>query len=272
MKITVGCDPEVFVTREGSTEFVSAHGLIPGNKQTPFPVPKGAVQVDGMALEFNIDPAETVGEFITNVRSVYEELKNMVPGYNLVVEPTAVFPKAHFDQQPDEAKALGCDPDFSGWTTRINPRPNNRTTTRTGAGHIHIGWGTFDQWSTEHHLLCSRIARQCDYFLGIQSLKWDPDNKRRAMYGGPGAFRPKDYGIEYRTLSNAWLRDPRLIGWVFQAAKAAVVEYFNGNVLEKEFGDTARLIINENQLDWETRYPGLIVKGLPRLPALRSAA
>jgi len=56
MKILVGCDPELFVKKDGV--LVSAHGLVQGSKEHPFRVSKGAVQVDGMALEFNIDPAE----------------------------------------------------------------------------------------------------------------------------------------------------------------------------------------------------------------------
>lgn len=54
---TIGADPEVFVGREG--QFFSAHGLVPGNKRRPHKVDRGAVQVDGMALEFNIDPASS---------------------------------------------------------------------------------------------------------------------------------------------------------------------------------------------------------------------
>ena len=53
--ITVGADPELFVKKGRS--FQSAYGMIPGTKQKPKKVIKGAVQVDGMALEFNIDRA-----------------------------------------------------------------------------------------------------------------------------------------------------------------------------------------------------------------------
>ena len=54
-KILVGCDPEVFVKQNGV--FKSAFGLIKGDKKNPQKIRNGAVQVDGMALEFNIDPA-----------------------------------------------------------------------------------------------------------------------------------------------------------------------------------------------------------------------
>ena len=68
MEILVGCDPEVFVKK--NNQFVSAHGLIRGDKKNPFPVKDGAVQVDGMALEFNINPAHSENEFVFSVQSV----------------------------------------------------------------------------------------------------------------------------------------------------------------------------------------------------------
>ena len=52
-KFTIGADPEVFVADSLTNTFVSAHDLVPGTKLEPFAVNKGAVQVDGMALEFN---------------------------------------------------------------------------------------------------------------------------------------------------------------------------------------------------------------------------
>jgi hypothetical protein len=56
MEFKIGADPEFFLRDKATGKFVSAHGLIPGTKRQPMKVDKGAVQVDGMALEFNIDP------------------------------------------------------------------------------------------------------------------------------------------------------------------------------------------------------------------------
>ena len=63
--ITIGCDPEFFVKE--NNKFVNAHGLIEGTKDFPQLVNKGAVQVDGMALEFNINPAKNSKEFVSNI-------------------------------------------------------------------------------------------------------------------------------------------------------------------------------------------------------------
>ena len=62
MQLLLGADPEAFVVLKDGGIPVSAHGLLPGTKDKPFPVEKGAVQVDGMAAEFNIEPAATEDE------------------------------------------------------------------------------------------------------------------------------------------------------------------------------------------------------------------
>jgi hypothetical protein len=86
MDLLIGADPEVFVSQAG--KFMSAYGLIPGTKQEPHAVDNGAVQVDGMALEFNIDPSASSEAFVYNIKSVLAQLRQMVPGYD--VQPVAV--------------------------------------------------------------------------------------------------------------------------------------------------------------------------------------
>ena len=88
--ILVGADPEVFVQQQGI--FRSAYNLIKGDKKNPQRVNKGAVQVDGMALEFNIEPAANADEFLVNIDTVFNTLRSMVPDYDI-----AVTPVAHFD-------------------------------------------------------------------------------------------------------------------------------------------------------------------------------
>src|SRR4051812_24076072 len=109
----LGADPELFMRNLNGGNFVSAHGLIPGTKHQPHPVPFGAVQIDGTALEFNIDPAASADEFVHNIQAVRNTITSMVPGYNVVAEPTALYDQEYFDWEvPATAKELGCDPDY----------------------------------------------------------------------------------------------------------------------------------------------------------------
>lgn len=203
-ELLVGADPEFFV--EQNDKPVSAHGLIPGDKKAPHKVALGAVQVDGMALEFNITPADTEENFLLNLEGVMTTILAMVPDYKYYPKPVADFEFDYIQSQPEEAKALGCEPDYNAYTMDVNPRPDVATPFRTASGHIHVGWTKdVNPMDMGHFSACARLARMMDYTLGVPSLLWDQDNRRRQLYGKAGAFRPKPYGMEYRTLSNAWL-------------------------------------------------------------------
>lgn len=273
LPVLVGADPELFLQNPNSGEFISASdhsclARIPGTKYEPFKVPHGAVQIDGTALEFNIDPATNVDEFIGYIKDVRKTLTEMVPGYNVVAEPVARFEPTYFKfEVPSSAQELGCNPDYNGWTEEVNPRPDSDgEPMRTGAGHIHIGWGEgFDVEDKNHFKLCCKVARQLDYYLGVYSLLWDKDCTRRKLYGKAGAFRPKTYGVEYRVLSNRWLQSDSLMRWVYNTVQCAMADAFDNTWAEDFYGDLARTIIDNNELDW----PESIVEfdlGLEQLP------
>lgn len=241
MQVLVGCDPEVFVKQGGL--FRSAHGLIQGDKKNPQKVPHGAVQVDGMALEFNINPAASEDEFVFNVQDVYNTMRAMVPGYEVVATPVADFDMAYLKAQPAEALELGCDPDYNAWTGGANPRPDGDRPMRTASGHVHIGWTNDEKVEDANHVnRCNMVVKQLDFFLGLPSLMYDADNRRREMYGKAGACRYKPYGVEYRTLSNAWLNSPELIAWIYRATQAGVKAVMEGRMLFDKYGDIQDII------------------------------
>jgi hypothetical protein len=216
--ITMGADPEFFLMKDD--KYVSSHGIVPGTKRAPYPLPSGAVQLDGTATEFNIKPAKSADEFASNIGAVLAELRSFVPdNYLFKFTPSVQYDKHYFDTIPPSCKELGCDPDFSAYTSKENPKPNTRGgTLRTGAGHLHIGWGT-DMGGTSHMWDCCQIVQQLDNFFRYYERVWDQDTTRRTLYGKPGAFRPKAYGVEYRVLSNAWLNHPKMWPWLFKSCE-----------------------------------------------------
>jgi hypothetical protein len=252
MHIKIGADPELFVSRDG--KIFSGHGLVKGDKANPHPVKDGAVQVDGMALEFNIDPANTEEEFVHNIGSVIGQLSGMIPpDCKLELVPVAHFEPEYLAMQPEVARVIGCDPDFSAYTGGMNDTPDSARPMRTAAGHVHIGW--LDRPPADDHFIdCQAVSRQMDYYLGIPSLIFDPDNTRREMYGKAGAFRPKDYGVEYRTLSNFWLQSEQKMRFVYNQVLAGMNELVAGDTLSDRFGTLARDIINNNQIDEAARF------------------
>lgn len=245
MNILVGCDPEVFVKQSGY--FKSAWGLIKGDKKNPQKVPRGAVQVDGMALEFNIDPASTEDEFSLNVQSVFDQLKAMVPDYEVVATPVAHFDQDYMSKQPSEALELGCDPDYNAWTGMANNKPNAERPMRTASGHVHIGWTDNESITNPmHQSMCKAVGKQMDFYLGLPSLFYDNDKERREMYGKSGCIRFKPYGVEYRTLSNAWLRNDKLMRWVFRNTQIGMRKLMGDDALFIKYGDIQDIINNSD--------------------------
>lgn len=267
--LLVGADPELFVWDCSEGSFISGHNLIEGTKDKPFKVAGGAIQVDGTALEFNIDPASTKVEFIGNIIRVMDTLQRNVSlksnALQLRPVPVAQFDEKYFHESiPTEAKRLGCEPDYNAYTGAENPIPDGEKTFRTGSGHVHIGWcDGADIRDPDHLDACRRVAIQMDYYLGIYSLYWDADDKRRELYGKAGAFRPKPYGLEYRSLSNSWLRDQALMGWVYDQVRAGLAALVDGEELYAAYGDLAARIINSGDRNWFDTYGDICDCGLP---------
>lgn len=247
----IGSDPELFIQNSKTGRFVSAYGrrgpMFPGTKAEPHKVECGAIQVDGVAAELNITPAYSSEEFEHNLFTVMQQLSKMVanvnPDYRLKAVPTAHFMPKYFASLPDEAKELGCDPDYSCYTGKENPRPQTDKPFRTGAGHIHIGWRKDNISPTDegHMRDCILVTKQLDKYLLFASTDWDKDEERRKLYGAAGSFRPKPYGMEYRPLSNAFL--PVGIHHAYSITQAVMKAIDSGTLdleldISKQYGET----------------------------------
>ncbi len=232
MNITLGADPEVFIKKDN--RIISAHGLVEGTKKKPQEIYKGAVQIDGVALEYNIKPAKNKAEFAAYNMVVLRQVKEIVQAKNLglsiAIVPTAHFTQEYFDKEiPDENKILGCDPDFNAYTGQVNEPPTTPKPMRTGAGHLHIGWEEPSPVDSQEHLMdCIAITKQLDHSIGFLSHLWDRDKERQELYGKMGSFRPKTYGVEYRVLSNRWLAYPNLWPWLYETAHKAINDLLDG--------------------------------------------
>jgi len=121
---------------------------------------------------------------------------------------------------------------------------------RTAAGHIHIGWLDDVLQNPEdaaHMTTCARIVQQLDFYLGLPSLFYDMDTERRNLYGRAGSFRPKPYGVEYRVLSNQWLKSTARITWIYRATQDALQNLLQGNSLATKHGDIQDVINTSNR-------------------------
>jgi len=245
MKIMLGCDPEAFLM-DVNGQLKSSIGLIGGSKELPRPLPLGegyAVQEDNVALEFNIPPAEGRSQFVDSIRGTLNFLTEMVQGeYGFTISEISAASFPEEELSTPEAHIFGCDPDFNAWTKEVNPKPAAADKAlRSCGGHVHIG---FEKGSIEE----VELIRHMDLHLAVPAVLMDKGLLRKELYGKAGAFRDKSYGAEYRTLSNFWIFNNRLIEWVWDNTSRAVAAAESRLVISQE--DEADIIkaINTNDV------------------------
>lgn len=212
--VRLGADPEVFL-QQGNKLF-SAIDRVGGSKKFPRPIeglPEGyTVQEDNVALEFGIPPAESREAFITSIERVMLATKEKITkDFTFSNLSCVVMPE---DQMQDSrAYVFGCEPDYNAWTGRKNrmPKVDNKYL-RSAGGHVHV----------ETVLDKQLVIKYMDLFLGVPSILMDNGKERKKLYGKAGAYRPKSYGVEYRTLSNFWIFNPDLCSWVWEQTQNAV--------------------------------------------------
>ena len=253
----LGADPELFLkTVDG--KFISAHDLVPGNKRDPHKVKDGAIQPDGLAAEFNIDAVDynDFSAFDSKLTSVIKQLKDVVgPDVNFALAPSAQFDAEYYNSLPDAAKELGCDPDFCAYSEdpfAANPRPDGASGLRSAAGHLHIGWGAdIPTDHPDHIAICRDFIKQLDCYVGLAMTTFDTDTERRKLYGKAGAYRPKSYGVEYRTPSNAWIASRARRQFIHSMVSSAITNMQTSNPIfkqlaskdyQRKYGNVAEII------------------------------
>lgn len=240
--IKIGADPELFLERDG--EIISAEGMIGGTKENPRPISREghAVQEDNVMVEFNIPACNTKEDFIFNINFVkgyLDTLANM-KGCKLNFEPSAELDVKYL--LTDQAQEFGCEPDWNVYLEEENYPVESQGTLRCCGGHIHVGYENPSEEKT------ALIAKAMDMILGLESLSLDTDTRRRELYGSAGSFRFKPYGMEYRTLSNFWIKSDELIGWAYDKTIEALNLVESGRItsLSKEYSKFVRKAIDTN--------------------------
>lgn len=216
----LGADPELFMTDlEGIPK--SAIDIIPGTKEAPYNISeKGhSVQVDNVLLEFNIPPSDNPISMNEDIRFVLEWFENNLPNERTVsIVPSMEFVKSELLHP--KANEFGCDPDWNTWTEKTNEPPEaDDTLWRSAGGHVHISY------ENETMDYSAKLVKALDLYLGVPSIIYDSDTERRKLYGSAGSFRFKKYGnsggVEYRSLSNFWIKRQDHINFIFNQINKA---------------------------------------------------
>ena len=108
-------------------------------------------------------------------------------------------------------------------------------------GHISIGW---DNPTQEQQL---DMVKSMDATVGLESVLLDNDIERKKLYGKAGCFRFREYGIEYRSLSNFWIKNDESLNWAWNTTMKAIELVNSGKIEEvKELGNYIVEAINTN--------------------------
>lgn len=230
MEFTIGCDPELMLADDkGSLK--SAIPIINGTKHNPIALDGGGMlSHDNVAIEYGTKPASNEEEFVENNRDVLKKAASMLPkNIKMIVRAAADFPWSELDC--DEAREFGCEPDFDAYKFDVNEMPEKAANDcfRTCGGHIHIG----NEELADDLDRIIEVAKGFDVFLAIPSMLFSRDNsarKRRRLYGKAGAHRPKEYGVEYRSIDNFWVSSPDTVKLVYRLCRDGLNAIENGHM------------------------------------------
>lgn len=255
-RFTIGCDPEFFLLDSKTGKLVSSVGRVKGTKQKPFQLGNGAgLQKDNVAVEFSSPVAYDGEDFISKIKTtLFLVGKNIPPNTKILALPSAVFDSKEL--KTPEAMEFGCDPDFNAWKMEMNDAPKHPNPNfRSCGGHVHVGKVEDDGNDfLDDPAGKANVIKVMDAIHGIISIILDNSHEsaeRRLLYGKAGCNRPTDYGVEYRVLSNFWLKSPRLVTLIDSLTKDALKTIRDGKDAEliSAIGEEEiQSVINDNRV------------------------
>ena len=228
--ITMGADPEFFFSNKGviigSEKIIPKDGL--GNRDAyNNPLPPRVVR-DGIQAEINPEPRACRQQLGSEIARCLHEafVKTKESKVKLDFRQLIKVDKKEFDSLSPESKVFGCTPSYNIYTKEASKIGVNPLTYlyRSAGGHIHLGNIGEEMKATLKDV--DKLIPMLDIILGNTCvlIDRDPGNiERRKVYGKAGEFRDTSYGAEYRVLSNFWLIDYKLMGFVMGMARFAVM-------------------------------------------------
>lgn len=237
----IGMDPELFLKDENgnivpSHEFVPEKGM---DTETYYSTGKNTQVVrDGVQIEIHPKPhqcrANLGNELAAIVRGLIDHVRRK--GLKLDFTQTIEIPKGQFRKIPTEVKQLGCMPSLNAYKKNAKIRVNPVTyRKRSAGGHLHFGIAHFKLMKDEEQV--KKLVKVLDLGLANTCVMIDRDPQaaiRRRNYGRAGEYRTPKHGLEYRVLSNFWLRDYRLMSFVTGLARLWIDVVYQSSQLKND--------------------------------------
>lgn len=237
-----GSDPEGFFSKDG--QIIGSEKLIPKNGVNTY---SGRIVRDGVQFELNPISGDVsmLGRNISGLFANVQKRLNKNPGVSICFDGLVEVSEKELASLSPDTRVLGCMPSYNAYEERpINVDPVLYRK-RSSGGHIHIG--TFDpNFMSDRR----RAVPVFDIIVGNTCVLLDRDPgaiERRENYGRAGEFRLPNHGLEYRTISNFWLRNYTLLSFTFGLAHIAyeiASQAFHGN--QKVWNDLAERVNIKN--------------------------
>lgn len=248
--LSLGSDPEYFLSDlQGNVR--SSIGLIGGDKDHPLKLSYCSILEDNVAVEINPEPAFNQSDFVKNTINAMADMNNLLKRLDLKPIEFSAIEFSPLELLDPMSRISGCIPDFNAYTEQANQAVDMWSTNlRSAAGHIHVGVKLDEE---DKPNLVKVLDIMVSLPLAFKFRNSNDEVLRRSLYGKAGCFRFKPYGLEYRTPSNKWTFNPKLIAWVWSQVERSVDEMdsllsYHGSIKDKLVSS-----IN-NQVDEEFFY------------------
>lgn len=231
----LGCDPEIFLVNKADGGVVGSEKAIPdAGLADPNDLRLMKIVRDGVQAEFNI-LAGTCREGLGGRMAVaFNTLKlhlDKMGGIQASFSSVIEVDQKEMDTLSEKAKLLGCAPSLNSYdkkaTINVDPTTYRK---RSAGGHIHLGLDASPARLMDYR---EELVPLLDILVGNTSVLIDRDPnaaERRKVYGRAGEYRLPVYGLEYRTLSNFWLRSYPLMSGMMglsrMAANVLAMKYY----------------------------------------------
>ncbi len=222
--ITLGADPEFILHEKGKVDkivlFSSQHTT------TYFGISEAEIGADYGLLEFRPAPVvDSPEELVESIQDLHKEFLEDYDNFRILEKEAIAYnhKRARVIESLDEEKninyGMNRGKDIGVWSSATEIALGIETGASlsaydkpsfgqfndklfTAGGHIHIGGRlimmlSIDQLKSLVRALDKEVLPICN------SVETEAGNLRRTIYGSIGEFRLKNYGIEYRSPSNA---------------------------------------------------------------------
>jgi len=248
--VNLGCDPEFFfASKEGKT--IGSEKVLPKKGLALNDGSRSKCVIDGVQAELNPAPSPCRESLAYHIFACFTQLKKtLANNVTVVAAPVVDIDQSELDSLSEGSRVFGCAPSTNVYnegddkTSKIAVDPK-KYLKRSAGGHIHLGnyyvGYLADKYKSDvfnnPYQTALRLEKALkvtpeitvpilDYIVGNTAvlIDRDPSNaERRKNYGRCGEYRIKEYGLEYRTLSNFWLRSYPLFSLMFGLARLAIL-------------------------------------------------